>query len=410
MPRRSRTPGVKLIARKRAAGVTWYGRWVDPVTGDPVDTNLTADGLTTERQRLDWARAQSDRLRDRRRGRALGRPDAGTTTPDDAVAAYLRDCEGRLRATSVYVYREALVAFAGWLAVHARGRVMQDLTPELLWRYRTDAVARAGAAEGRKRMASTINSHLARVRSALEWWRKAGFTPLLTRDTIADVCEGLPRQKPVVRPMRPAAVRRLLAAAVAHPDWRAAAFVALSLLTGCRLGELEELLWDRVDLDAPPGGEIRLEAEDVKTHRPRAIDLGVSSTAADLLRALRRAQPGPYVLGGEHALSRELTQKGWKRELQLAADDAHGLSALRWTWQHLRQTTGTYLTCAPGIFGAASAFRSAAQLGHRVEVAQNHYLGVIRGIPASAATLEAAMEAEEPFKAVVESVKRVAKA
>jgi hypothetical protein len=33
------------------------------------------------------------------------------------------------------------------------------------------------------------------------------------------------------------------------------------------------------------------------------------------------------------------------------------------TWQILRRTCGTFLTNAPGIFGAASAYRSAKQLG-----------------------------------------------
>lgn len=62
------------------------------------------------------------------------------------------------------------------------------------------------------------------------------------------------------------------------------------------------------------------------------------------------------------------------------------------SWQVLRRTCGTFLTNAPGIFGAASAYRSARQLGHSVAVAvaEKHYLGVVK-VPPEAMTLEDAM-------------------
>ena len=65
-------------------------------------------------------------------------------------------------------------------------------------------------------------------------------------------------------------------------------------------------------------------------------------------------------------------------------------------WQLLRSTCGTYLTNAPGIFNAATVFMSAKQLGHSVAVAERHYLGVHRGIPREAHTLEAAMGLVRP--------------
>jgi hypothetical protein len=42
----------------------------------------------------------------------------------------------------------------------------------------------------------------------------------------------------------------------------------------------------------------------------------------------------------------------------------------RSSWQALRRTCGCDLTNAPGIFGAASAYRSAKQLGHSLAVAE----------------------------------------
>ena len=73
-------------------------------------------------------------------------------------------------------------------------------------------------------------------------------------------------------------------------------------------------------------------------------------------------------------------------------------------WQTLRATCATYLTNAPGIFGSATVYLSARQLGHSVAVAERHYLGVHRGIPRDAHTLEAAMQLEDLLGEVLASV------
>lgn len=65
--------------------------------------------------------------------------------------------------------------------------------------------------------------------------------------------------------------------------------------------------------------------------------------------------------------------------------------APEFTWHLLRATTATYLTCSQGIWGSATVFMSARQLGHSVAVAEKHYLGNHRGVPKDAHTLEAAM-------------------
>src|SRR5690606_35237730 len=74
--------------------------------------------------------------------------------------------------------------------------------------------------------------------------------------------------------------------------------------------------------------------------------------------------------------------------------------------QILRSTCGTFLTCAPGIFGAASAYRSARQLGHSVAVAERHYLGLIRGIPREARALEEVMQIQVQMARVIEAAAR----
>ena len=60
----------------------------------------------------------------------------------------------------------------------------------------------------------------------------------------------------------------------------------------------------------------------------------------------------------------------------------------------MRRSIGTYLTNVPGIFGAASAYRSAKHLGHSVTVAEKHCAGLGRGIPSTLETLEAAIGIE----------------
>lgn len=390
MPRRSDTPGVRLVARQRSDGLTWYCRWLDPWSDRWRDENLNALDLVTDEERQAWAAAKYESLRHERQearaARAAGAPPVVTLRA--AMERYLEDCAGRLRALTAAHYRVALERFSGWCRRHgvATGR---DLTASALWQYRSWTM---GSREWKR---STRRRHLMEIKAALSWWRRAGFTPQLTGDAIADSFAGLSVPQPEVRCLRPVEVRAILAAAVAYPDPRASALVALALLTGCRLGELETLQWHEVDLDAPPAGEIRLAVgEDdprTKTHRARVIDLAVSSTARDLFAALPRI--GPYVLGGSAPLSRGACSDRW-----LAAAQVIDRS---WSWRHARQTTASYLVCAPSIFGAASLLREARQLGHGTQVAERCYVGTLRAIPRDATTLEAAMEAEAEFAAVV---------
>jgi len=69
--------------------------------------------------------------------------------------------------------------------------------------------------------------------------------------------------------------------------------------------------------------------------------------------------------------------------------DDLGYGAPPFTWQQLRVTCGTFLANS-NIFGGASAYREARQLGHSTAIAERHYLGVVHVDPA-AKTLEDAM-------------------
>jgi integrase len=175
------------------------------------------------------------------------------------------------------------------------------------------------------------------------------------------------------------------------------------LLSGCRRGEALGLRWADVDLDAMDHqgrrvGEIRLRAEATKTKHARVIGLEVSPVLRRLLAALKlRASEGDgFVFGGEERYTHDLIEAARARLMEECGAPA-------FTWQVLRSSCATYLTNAPGIWGAATVFLSARQLGHSVAVAERHYLGVMRGISRDARSLEAAMEIETQVRAVIDA-------
>lgn len=391
MPPRSRTPGVRLIARQRASGVTWYGRWRDPVTGEWRDLNLTAQGLTTEELRARWCRRKAEELLDARRAAALG---VALTPIKRAVDDYLGDCSGRsLRPSTLVSYRRAMEHLCDWLVAYGRAFV-QSITPADLWAYRREIVGR----ESWDR--STLRTHVACVRAGLGWLRRAQLLPHVSQDVIEDLGRGVTAPRPVVLCLAQDELRALLRAAAEHGDWRCAAVVGTAVLTGMRWGELAGLLWGELALDAPPSGEIRLGATTphdprTKTRRARTLDLSVCPTLRELLGAVPRT--GPWVFGGEAPLPRRRAGDPWCEQLQVLER--------RWTWKALRQTCGSYLACAPSIWGAASAYMTARYLGHSVTISERHYLGVLRGLSPDARTLEAVMGVQEEIDAVVGRVR-----
>ncbi|MBX3465327.1 MAG: hypothetical protein KF878_00325 [Planctomycetes bacterium] len=356
----------------------WVGRWNDPATGRRRQLALAAHGIDSAPERERWRLAKAGEVRGARR--LLRSPGAaGRSSLEDAVEVFLADCRGRdLRASTIRRYREALSSCVEWLRYHGR-RATSEVTGADLMGYRAAVIREAGQG------ATTKGNHLARLQAGLEWLRRHRFLPQVTSDEIADACA-----KPERRPSVPVVLRvpELQELVIAAAERRGGELVAAALLSGCRIGELEALRWDWLALDAAPAGAIHLPPEATKTRRPRTIDLAVSPALCELLRALPRR--GPFVFGGAKALNRNTT---W--ELKLAN------RVLPWTWKHLRSTCGTFLTCAPGVWGASSAYLTARQLGHSVQIAERHYLGVLRGIPATARTLEAAMEIELPLAALI---------
>ena len=69
----------------------------------------------------------------------------------------------------------------------------------------------------------------------------------------------------------------------------------------------------------------------------------------------------------------------------------------------------TYLCNAPGIYGSASPFMESRQLGHSVITAEKFYVGLIRGIPIEAGTLETAMQIEPEVATITKTIGQVSK-
>lgn len=268
------------------------------------------------------------------------------------------------------------------------------------------------------RAPSTVNQELRAVGTVLGYLRSLRLLPRLTGDELKDGLKKLAVSLERLEYLKPAELQKLLDAALRHdaamfaatreehagerprgttPRYQPVApLVAAAMLTGMRFGELVALDWKNVDLDAldhdgKAVGELYVTAAS-KTKRARTVGLEVSPALRKLLEAMRLRSGG---VGSVFGLNESEAKSAERR---LHADFGAPASA---GWQVLRQTAGTYLTNAPGIFGAASAYRSAKQLGHSVAVAERHYVGLVRGIPRDARTIEAAMQVEAQVKQII---------
>jgi len=416
---RSAHPGVVLM-KPDSRNPTWRARCEDPDKGTRVKVRLDPLGAgRNEQTRRAWAIAKAKEIARRRDALALGAPRATGTALGHAVESYFK-AHPRLRPRTVEAYRVAtgrLLAFAQARRVAST----DDLTAEQLTAFRgtlealgkravVQGATRGARQEGAElRSAQSVNRDLRATKTVLTYLRRLGLLPKLTGDGVADSLRSLSVSHDAPDFLRPAQIGALLRAAVAHdgvtfkatreehaagPDAPKgtrrydpiAPFVAVALLTGMRYGEVATLNWSEVDLAA---GEIQLTSR-TKTKRARTVTLEVSPALATLLAGLA---PEDGRAGPVWKLTADQVKAAAKRLAKYGAPPG-------WSWQALRRTCGTYLTNAPGIFGAASAYRSARQLGHSVAIAERHYLGVVK-VAKEATTLEAAMGCEAETAAIV---------
>ena len=415
---RSPHPGVVILERRLPSGrVAHQARFRD---ADGVLRKPMLDpALSTAEARRGWAVHKSRELAGTRLARERGDGGIDVRTLSDAITTYNKGAANRLRDKTVATYRTAIDNFEAW-AKHVTARTTADLTKARLSHLRDYLIAlpKLTAAKqaqrgrrkatARKRSNVSINRELRTLKTLLNAMRTAGQLHL-HRDDISDALKPLPvaREQPTY--LRAADLKQLLRAALAHDAARfkatraehrgdgtpgdtqrhtpIAAFTAVLLLTGMRRGEALALEWSNVDLDAVDAqgvvvGEIRLKGEGTKTRQARTIGLEVSPALLEILKAMhKRRGKAVRVFEDLSADSVDVARERMIAEYGAPAFD----------WQALRSTCATYLTNAPAIFGAATVFLSARQLGHSVAIAEKHYLGVHRGIPKDAHTLEDAM-------------------
>lgn len=431
---RSRHPGVVIKQRKLPSGATTYrARFTDPDTGREVYVTLDGElGLATGDARGLWAKRKAETLAKRRAELAAGAPTKTHTTFDDALSAYREGAEKLLRASTLGTYEQAFAWLRRWASERGLAHV-EALTPALLADLKDALVAgdkrvvKKGARRGTrtsstaKRSPVTINTYLKNIKLVLNHLRARGLTPGLSKDAIGDALKPLSVPREQAEYLTATKIANLLDAAMRHdadtyvetreehaglrkrgttPRYTPIApFTAFLLLTGCRRGEALGLTWGDVDLTAVDSqghavGEIRLKAAATKTKHARTIGLEVSPALSTMLAAMKlKAGDGPFVFGGKNPYTTDLVEAARARMI-----DEYG--APKFDWQMLRSTCATYLTNAPCIFGSATVFMSARQLGHSVAVAERHYLNVHRGIPREARTLEAAMQVEDLMRVV----------
>lgn len=385
---------------------------------------LEAPAARTAESRRAWAIAKSKALAKRRIDLESGAPVATGTALDAALRRYFDD-HPKLAERTRLVYRRAADKLEAW-AKGAGVRSADDLTRQRLTEFRTSLVkaplpriVKGGkrgqrGADAKPRAPNTINRELRSIGTVLGYLRELGLLPRLSRDDLRDALKKEKVPTDPIEYLKPDDLRALFEAALRHDAERfqatrdehaglrppgstarfqpVAPFVAFVLLTGMRFSEALAVQWSFVEFDH--GGAINLPKEVTKTKRGRLVGLDVSPGLVQLLEALRPENASGRVFSGTaeayRAAERRLRQ-------------AFGAPA-SFGWQALRRTCGTFLTNAPGIFGGASAYRSAAQLGHSVSVAERHYLNVARGIPRDARTLEAAMQVEAELARVVGAV------
>ncbi len=414
---------------------TWYARYIEPDTGNEVQTNLTRMRLRSAEVRRDWAIRRAKALAKRNAELEAGLPLRGNTPITVAVKEYFHARSNELRASTLAAYNQGTGPFVEW-AASVGLKYTDDVTPARLMQFRVsfgsrtamDVVNGKGVGRGRRvpgkrqRSAVQVNKCLRALKTVLNHWRRLGLTPRVSSDTIADCLPYHRAPRPMRKFLTAAQTRDLFKAAGEH-DCQVfnltrdekfvgltsgstsryipiAPFIAMALLTGCRVGEVLKLKWSSISDDL---AMLNLEHDETKTHHARRVDLRVSPW---LIRLLEKVKPPDmnaaqlkdwFVFGGKEPYTYDLIESARAR---LISDFA----APQFDWRTLRRTCGTFLVCAPGIYGGASAYMAARRLGHSVDVAERHYLGVVSDVAAKARTLEAALGVEAQVRSIVNTL------
>ena len=404
---RSPHPGVILVPPgpgREDRG--WQARWRDPDRGNKTTAiSLGPCGLSlrTHEQRTTWAIAKSRTLKARLAAIESGDLAAAGLPIREAVDELLAVKRNAGKARSAADLTSLIKPFVAWCADQPGMKTTADIHGPDVFRYRDFVLGmrktkarrnpKKGLHVGRGARAATDdllapgtrNGYLAAAMRFLNWARQRGHVRV-SRDTISDALRGEHVEAKRIVLNEPDTIRGLLTAAIQRDVVRresvAGPFALLLLMTGARVGEIQGLRWDEVNLDGD--GAIDLPAYRTKTNRTRIVDFDICPTAKALLIALRgRArksgtQPGAESLVFEGVNTREIHE-----------DLLTTYGAPPFEWKYCRATSGSFLACAPGL--KFTTFTIALRLGHGTDVCEKHYLNKVRNIPAHARTLESAM-------------------
>lgn len=382
--KRTQHRGVLLLSPS-GLNVSWRVRFRDPQTGKNRVQNIPPADAKTSDTRTAYARKLHQGLRRQKEDISSGAQphrQAGKAIAD-TLALYFSDAH--TDEATQRVYRDACDQLLEWLSDEGV-TVLRGLTKPVLRKWRTEIKKQKSRRPPYLQLStSSVNRMLRGVSAVLNWLRKLDHIRL-SRDEIADALERYEAKTELKPFLQPEQIKQLLAACKAHDadtfkitrDKRQHKerytaihdFALFVLLTGVRVDAALNILRS----DCTPG-RINVRAEISKT--PALVDTNVSPMLQDLLKRLPK----------EGRLFPELTydtcESTRKRLKRFGAPKG-------WSWQGLRRTCGTYLTCSPGIWGGASVFMTAKQLGHSVQVAQKSYYGRV-DVDQKAKTLEQAM-------------------
>lgn len=437
--RRSFHPGVRLkrpLPHNRMA--YWRAVYDDPDTDKTVYEKLDPDLYPTEESRKQWAIRKSLEIRARRVKLEDGARKTTGEGFDDLIELFLSSNQN-LRDGTLEGYRKSLGNFGKWTRENrvTPDRVTRaDLIEFRVWAMKLPKKQNARNKKrgesidlDKKRSLITVNSDLRVTGTLLTWLIDAERLPRLHLDDIVKGLKKYPVEFQFPEYLARRKIKRSLLAAMRHDaavfemtreektklGERAdstkgstarytpiAPFLACAFLAGMRLDELclidfrTHVDLDHEDLDGEIIGQIKLLAQNTKTHRARFVSFDVSPLLRDLVIALHKKAGGKgSVFGVTYDEAQSANQR--LRESYGAPPEL--------TFQMARSTCSTFLTNAPGIYGAAASFHSAKQLGHSQAVQEKHYAGLVKGIKPEIKTVEAAMQIEAEVRMIIDIVK-----
>lgn len=426
-------PGVRIKPPQAGNRMPYFRAvYTDPDTNRPVYERLDPDLYPTGESRKQWAIRKSLALRKRTVEISDGARKKTGESFDDLIELFIADNEN-LREGTLDEYKRSLRVFSQW--TDGEGNTDPDrLRRADLFAFRVYAMKlpKKQAARGRKRGQSatlpkrrsliTVNGDLRVVGTFLRWMIKTERLPKLHLD---DLVTGLERydfipdppeylaRREIVRSLWSAMRHDLAVFAMTREEKEAgekgttrryisiAPFFAVAFLAGMRLDELCLIEWrthvdlEYEDIDGNVIGQIKLRAQDTKTKRARFVSFEVSPLLRKLMLALYKKTGGK---GGVFGVTYDEAQAANQR----LRDDFKAPAKL--TYQIARSTCSTYLTNAPGIYGAAASFHAAKQLGHSQEVQEKHYAGLVKGIRPEIKALEGAMKIETEVKMIIDMI------